>query len=190
MITATNKSPEKEQHFVQAGVSWDDFKSIQQGFQHSPGVRLFYYFGELEILSTSPEHEIVKGNIGYLIEDFMLSQGLDFVSTGSFSQEREGQASAQADESYCFGGKTPIPDLAIEVVLTSGGIDKLKRYQALGVKEVWFWQDNTIAIYQLTTGGYQQSTSSLFVEGVDLGKLARCAAIESRAQAVREFKSH
>jgi hypothetical protein len=61
-----------EQRFIQTGVSWESFKAIQSGFAGFPGVRLFYYKGELEILSTSPEHEIVKGNIGYLIENYML----------------------------------------------------------------------------------------------------------------------
>ncbi|MBV8887399.1 MAG: hypothetical protein JO235_25855 [Chroococcidiopsidaceae cyanobacterium CP_BM_RX_35] len=87
-----------EQRFIQSGVSWESFKAIQRGFAESSGVRLFYYEGELEILSTSPEHEIVKGNLGYLVEDYMLNQGLVFIATGSFSQEKEAVASAQADE--------------------------------------------------------------------------------------------
>lgn len=80
---ASTQTP--EQRFIQTGVSWESFKAIQSGFASSPGVRLFYYEGELEILSTSPEHEIVKGNIGYLLEDFMLNQGIEFVAIGSFS---------------------------------------------------------------------------------------------------------
>lgn len=68
----------------------------------------------------------------------MLHQGVEFVATGSFSQEGEAVASVQADESYCFGARKPIPDLAIEVVITSGEPGKLKRYEALGVHEVWF----------------------------------------------------
>lgn len=32
------------------------------------------------------------------------------------------------------------PDLAIEVIITSSGIDRLDLYQGLGVREVWFWQ--------------------------------------------------
>lgn len=177
-----------EQRFVQTGISWEDFKVIQRGFAGSPGVRLFYYEGELEILSTSPKHEIVKGNIGYLIEDYMLDQGLEFVATGSCSQEKEAVAAAQADESYCFGMRKPIPDLAIEVVITSGGPSKLKRYQALGVQEVWFWENGEIYIYQLVATGYQKVNESQFIEGVNLERLARCAAIESRPQAVREFR--
>ena len=177
-----------EQRFIQSGVSWESFKAIQKGFADSPGVRLFYYQGELEILSTSPEHEIAKGNIGFLVEDYMLILGLEFVSTSSFSQEKEGEASAQADESYCFGAKKLVPDLVIEVVITSGGPNKLKRYQALGVQEVWFWEDGAISIYQLTSTGYTNTDESQFVKGINLRLLAQCAAIESRPQAVREFR--
>ncbi|MBC7972366.1 MAG: Uma2 family endonuclease [Verrucomicrobia bacterium] len=177
-----------EQRFIQTGVSWESFKAIQRGFADSPGVRLFYYEGELEILSTSPEHEIVKGNLGYLLEDYMLNQALEFVATGSFSQERDAVASAQADESYCFGAKKPVPDLAVEVVITSGEPNKLKRYRALGVQEVWFWENGEISLYHLTPAGYQKANESQFVKGIDLDRLAKCAAIESRVQAVREFK--
>ena len=177
-----------EQQFIQPGVSWESFKAIQSGFADSPGVRLFYYEGELEILSTSPKHEIVKGNLGYLLEDYMLNQGLEFVSTGSFSQEKEAVASVQADESYCFGIRKPVPDLAIEVVITSGGPDKLKRYQALGVQEVWFWEQAEIRLHQLGATGYQQVTESQFVKGINFARLAECAAIESRLQSVRKFR--
>lgn len=177
-----------EQRFIQTGVSWESFKAIQSGFAGSPGVRLFYYEGELEILSTSPEHEIVKGNVGYLIEDYMLNQGLEFVATGSFSQEKEAVASAQADESYCFGAKKPVPDLAIEVVITSGGPNKLKRYRALGVQEVWFWEDGEISLYHSTPTGYQKANESRFIKGINFDRLTQCVAIKSRHQAVREFR--
>ena len=178
-----------EQRFIHTGVSWQNFKVIQSGFTDSPGVRLFYYQGELEILSTSPEHEIVKGNLGYLLEDYMLDQGLEFISTGSFSQEKEAIASVQADESYCFGAKKPVPDLAIEIVLTSGGPSKLKRCQALGVQEVWFWENSEIKIYQLHQAEYQDIGQSRFIKNFNFNHLAKCAAIESRAQAVSAFRS-
>jgi Uma2 family endonuclease len=177
-----------EQRFIQTGVSWASFKAIQSGFADSPGVRLFYYEGELEILSTSLKHEIVKGNLGYLIEDYMLNQGLEFVATGSFSQEKATVASVQADESYCFGQRKSIPDLAIEVVITSGGPSKLKRYQTLGVQEVWFWENGEMSIYQLTSTNYQKVNESQLIKGINFEILAQCAAIESRSQAVRQFR--
>ena len=190
VITSTKPSnkPPTEQQFIQTGVSWESFKAIQKGFADSPGVRLFYYRGELEILSTSPLHEIVKGNIGFLVEDFMLERGIDFVGTGSFSQEKEEVASVQADESYCFSDAKPIPDLAIEVVITSGGTNKLRRYKELGVQEVWFWEDGVISLHYLEPNGYQKISQSRFLPDLDLKKLAQCAAISSRLQAVREFR--
>ncbi|MFM7426306.1 MAG: Uma2 family endonuclease [Elainella sp.] len=175
-----------EQRFIQTGVSWESFKAIQSGFNSLPGVRLFYYEGELEILSTSPKHEIVKGNLGYLVEDYLVNQGLEFVATGSFSQEKPGVASVQADESYRFGTSKPIPDLAIEVVITSGGPDQLKRYEALDVQEVWFWQNRQITLHRLTDKGYRQLNQSRLIPGIDLSRLAICAAIESRSQVVRQ----
>jgi Uma2 family endonuclease len=182
-----------EQRFIQTGVSWESFKSIQQGFSEAPGIRLFYYEGELEILSTSPEHEIVKGNIGYLVEDYMLNLGVEFVATGSFSLEKESIASAQADESYCFSAKKNIPDLVIEVVITSSGTSKLKRYKALGVAEVWFWQDGVITLHHLPTdsldGEYQEIQQSRLLPDSNTQRLAQCAAIASRLQAVNAFRN-
>ena len=193
-MTATLPRPAQpsppEQRFVQTGVSWDDFKSIQQGFANAPGVRLFFYDGELEILSTSPTHEIVKGNIGYLVEDYMVNAGQRFVATGSFSCEKQGMASAQPDESYCLGQiAKPIPDLAIEVVLTSGGPEKLKRYQALGVAEVWFWEAAKISVYRLMNDQYQQLARSQWLPDLDLVKLAQCAAIAERFEASQCFRN-
>jgi Uma2 family endonuclease len=178
-----------EQRFVRSGLSWDEFKAIQKGFDHSAGIRLFYYYGELEILSTSSEHEIVKGNIGFLVEDYMLTAGLEFVATGSFSQEREGEVAAQADESYCFDRTKPIPDLAIEVVITSGGPSKLKRYQALGIREVWFWEDGMLEVHALENDRYQRLTKSQFLPDLNLETLARCVSMASRSESVRQFRS-
>jgi Uma2 family endonuclease len=177
-----------EQRFIQTGVSWDNFKAIQSGFVGLPSVCLFYYAGALEILAPAPKPEIVKGNIGYLVEDYLLNQGLDFVATGSFSQEKESVVSVQADESYCFSVRKSGSDLAIEVVMTSGGPNKLKRYQALGVPEVWFWQDGVISVDQLTLTDYQRVNESQLVPGINRERLARWAAIESRTQAVRAFR--
>ena len=182
----SNKST--EQRFIQTGVSWSNFKFIQKGFAEKPGVRLFYYQGELEILSTSPEHEIVKGNIGFLVEDYMVERGIDFVGTGSLSLEKEDEASAQPDESYCFGKQKAIPDLAIEVVITSGGTNKLRRYKSLGVKEVWFWEDGVISLHYLEDGDYQRVSQSRFLPDLDIKLLARCVATTSRVQAVQEFR--
>lgn len=141
-----------DQRIVHHGL-WEHFKFIQKGFEGSVGVRLFYYNGTIEILMPGQDHETCAHIIGYFVTTFLVEQGIFFKPTGAMTQERSGVASLQADESYCIGSVKPIPDLSIEVVFTSGGISKLDRYQALGVPEVWFWEDGLLKIYHLQNGG-------------------------------------
>ena len=66
------------------------------------------------------------------------------------------EAGCEADECYIFGPRPrdkARPDLAIEVVWTSGGLDKLEVYRRLEVGEVWFWKDGVIAVHVLDRDG-------------------------------------
>lgn len=180
--------PTQDQRIIQHGRTWQQFKLIQEGFANSPGVRLFYYKGIIEILSVSPEHEIFKTLIGLLIETFFVDKGIEFTPTGSMTQEREGEASAQADESYCLGELKPVPDLSIEVVFTSGGPSKLERYRALGVPEVWFWEDGLLMLHHLREQGYERIYRSEVLPELDIDLLNRCVLMSSRVEAVREFR--
>ena len=183
-----------DHHFVQTGISWQRF-NIQAGFTESTGVRLFYYEGELEIVRTSAFQEMLKSMIGMLIEIYLVEKGIEFVPLSSFTQEREGVVSVQADESYCMGEQKPIPDLSIEVALTSGGPAKLNRYLALGVAEVWFWQDNQLSIYSLRKisedwSNYQQVYSSGLLPDLNIERFVQCVLMESRVDAARSFRAN
>jgi Uma2 family endonuclease len=182
-----------DQHFIQTGISWQRFKNIQAGFTESTGVRLFYYEGKLEIVGTSAFHEMLKSMIGMLIEIYLVEKGIEFVPMGSFTQEREGVASIPADESYCIGEQEQIPDLSVEVALTSGGPSKLNRYQALEVAEVWFWQDNQLLMYRLQSRGgdqghYQRVDRSGLFPDLDIELFTQCVLMESRVGAAKLFR--
>jgi Uma2 family endonuclease len=72
------------------------------------------------------------------------------------AEEQARQGAAEADECYIFGvDRKDRPDLAIEVVWTSGGLDKLEVYRRLGVGEVWYWIDGAITVHVLTAAGYE-----------------------------------
>jgi Uma2 family endonuclease len=181
-----------DQQIVHHGRSWGQFKLIQKGFEDSPGVRLFYYNGTVEILMPSREHEVFGRVIGFLVATFLIKKGIFFQPTGAMTQEKEGEVSAQADESYCIGLAKPIPDLSIEVVFTSGGITKLNRYRALGVAEVWFWQDGALELYHLRSAGYEQIERSELegLQDLDIDLLRRCVlmAETDAGEAVRAFQ--
>ncbi|MCY7273221.1 MAG: Uma2 family endonuclease, partial [Phormidesmis sp. CAN_BIN44] len=96
------------------------------------------------------------------------------------------------DESYCIGKVKPIPDLSIEVVFTSGGEGKLPLYQALGVPEVWFWEDGVLRLHHLKEAGYQRIDSSELpgLENLDIDFLRRCIMMAETdvVEAIRTFQ--
>jgi Uma2 family endonuclease len=181
-----------DRQLVYSGIDWQQFKLIQAGFAEAPGIRLAYFNKTIEILMPGRTHELFKSIIGMLIELFCLEMAIEFEPTGSMTHEREGEVSLEADESYCFSISKSIPDLAIEVVLTSGGFDKLQRYQILGISEVWFWQDGVFSLYHFRDGKYDRITRSEIPEltSLDIDLLTRCVlmAETSRLNAANEFR--
>ncbi len=180
-----------DQRIVHHG-TWEQFKFIQKGFDGSPGVRLSYYKGTIEVLMPGREHEIFASIIGYLVTTFLTEQGIFFQPTRSMTQEKEGVVSAQADESYCIESAKPIPDLSIEVIFTSGGVSKLERYKALGVPEVWFWEDGMLKLYHLQNGIYERIERSQLpgVNDINLYLLKCCIlmAETDTGEAIRAFR--
>jgi Uma2 family endonuclease len=169
-------------------MSWLSFKLLQESFDGSPGIRLFYYRGEVEILAVSKDHEIFSELIGILLAEYFIEKGIEFTPTGSFTQEKEGIASAQADKSYFIGSVSEVPDLSVEVVFTSSNERKLPRYQALGVPEVWFWEDGLFSLHCLRSDGYERVSKSELLPELDIDFLTRCVLMTSRLEAVREFR--
>lgn len=116
MVQRSKSSIQAEQHFVYSGMDWRQFKVLRSLFE-SPGVRVAYLAGKVELLTVSDFHGLIAGNLGFLLELYMAELGLDFFGLEDFTIEVEDVASAQADKSYCFEQRRAIPDLAIEVVI-------------------------------------------------------------------------
>jgi Uma2 family endonuclease len=166
---------------------------IQKGCEDAPSVKLSYFERAIEIVMPGELHEVFAHIIGYLATTFLLEKGIPFVATRQKDQEKPGIVSLQADESYCLRGSKPIPDLSIEVVFSSGGVDKLARYQALGVPEVWFWQDGALSVYHLRAVAYERIARSELpgLADLDIGLLQRCIVMAETdcAGAVQRLKA-
>jgi Uma2 family endonuclease len=127
--------------------------------------------------------------IASLLIDYFVEKDIEFNHLGSFTQEKGEEVSPQADESFLIGKPTGItPHLSIEVVFNSGGKRKLTRYQALGVPEVWFWEDGVFCLYHLRSHGYEKIDQSEVLPGLDINLLSRCLLMASRVEAVKEFR--
>jgi Uma2 family endonuclease len=168
-------------------VTWSQFELVESSFSDIGGVKFAYLDGILEIMAPSPDHEDYKSTISMLLEAYMRKVGIRFYARGSATLgSKEIGGRKEPDESYNFGAKKPIPDLVIEVIITSGGIDLLQLYQRLEVPEVWLWQDGTIELYRLECN-YQKIDRSHFLPDLDLTILAKYINYHDQYDAVTEF---
>jgi len=170
-------------------LSWREFKAVEQLLSR-PGVRLSFLDGVLEIRRIpGRKHETAKQRISTLVDLFLEYAGIDFTPTGSVTLESEtGRVKREADLSYELGSNREFPDLAVEVVVTSGGINKLEAYKRLQIPEVWFWGNGALRMYSLGADGYAEVDRSFVLPDLDVVLLARCINIENHLQAMREFK--
>jgi Uma2 family endonuclease len=135
-----------DQRLVLHGIPWRDYLLLSDLFIDRPGLHLTYLEGTLEITTTSPRHERIKKLIARLVELHALFRGVRIHGFGSATYRREEkERGLEPDECYCVNTEKPYPDLAIEVVLSSGGVNKLAVYQGLGVREVWFWEEGALS---------------------------------------------
>jgi Uma2 family endonuclease len=191
-----------EERFISSGVSWESYESLLIKLENNSHYRVTYLDEILEIVSPSIRHEKIKTNLGMLLERFFYSKRIRFVPMGSSTfRNKAKKAGAEPDECYCIGEEKSVPDLAIEVVLTSGNINKLEIYRRLGVAEVWFWERNQFKLYHLRdnsqndvatiypdTYGYEQIATSEILPELDISLLEQCISISDSIQAVDEFE--
>lgn len=130
--------------------------------------------------------------LGRLIEAYCHERGVDATPYGSWTLEKkEAERGAEPDECYVFGdAEDPQrPDLVIEVVLTSGGLDKLEIYRELGVQEVWFWEEGALSLNALEGKSYVPLEASKLLPGLDLAQLLRYVDVRPMTRAVREYRA-
>ncbi len=169
-------------------ITWEQFEAIEQSFADVPGVKFVYLDGVLEIMTVSPEHEDVKSTLALLVEAYMRAKQLRFYKRGGPTLgDRSLGFRGEPDESYNLGNKKPQPDLILEVVITSGGVDKLVGDQRLGVPEVWFWEDGGLAVHHLRAGGYERLNYTALLPELPLDLLCRYVTYHDQYDAVTAF---
>ena len=184
---------EPEARAVLCGVSWTRFLELARALgDDRPGPRFHYLDGDLEIMTTSSEHERIKKWIADLLADYFYEFGPDVVPRGQATlRSAFQQAGAEPDESWCLGEEKEFPDLVLEIALTSGGVSKLEAYRRFGVAEVWFRRRDRLEIFALAAGGegYEAVPRSRLLPRLDVGLLERCVGIPSWREARRTFRA-
>lgn len=196
-----NNALDPEARFTSSDVSWQDYEGLLVKLEDNYHYRVTYLDGILEILSPSRKHESTKSRLASLIWLYLWKKQIQHFALGSTTFKNEAKKTGvEPDECYCIGEEKDIPDLVIEVVVTSGSVSKLETYRRLGVSEVWFWQSNKLKIYHLKdyslneqanvftdTYGYEEITRSEMLPQLDIALLVRCVLISDSIQAGNEF---
>jgi Uma2 family endonuclease len=186
---------ENEPRFVLQDVPWWTYVALRDALDDHAGLKLTYLEGTLELMSPSLLHEDAKTIIARLLEAWATETRVDLRGFGSTTFRREARRRGlEPDECYKLGKlqEDAVPDIAIEVVVTSGTVDKMAVYAGLGVAEVWIWRPNaaSIAVNRLVDGAYQRRDRSEVLPALDLAELARFVQPgENQTELVRAYQA-
>jgi Uma2 family endonuclease len=185
--------PTADQRLVTYNVPWSHYE-VQLALRGDrPVPRMAYLDGALELMRPSKDHERVKSYLGCLIEAYALERGIDLSPYGGWTlKNAPKESSAEPDECYIVGSdqSRDVPDLAIEVIWTSGGLDKLEIYRRLGINEVWFWRAGRIDVRLLRQDRYEQTDRSGLFPDLDLDLLCSLLDRPTALQAVKALREH
>ncbi len=178
-----------EQRLLVHGVTWGQYVAIRELLGDHPGIRMTYLEGVLEIMSPSREHERSKTLIARLIETYAIEKRIRLNGYGSATFRKEArERGAEPDECYVLGALKEVPDIAIEVVFTSGGINKLDVYSGLGVPEVWFFEEGRFSLFRLVDDGYVSIPKSSLLPELDLDLLTQFVDSEDQTEAILAYR--
>jgi len=160
------------QRLVLQEVNWQQFEQILEELGNRRNARIAYSRGTLEIMAPLPEHEVAKVLVGDLVKILLEEFAIDCESFGSTTFKRQDMDyGVEPDDSFYIAnhqqmlGRTridltvdPPPDLVIEGDVTSK--TQLDAYEALGVPELWRFENRKLQINLLQAGKYVESSFS------------------------------
>ena len=184
---------EPEQRMIICGISWQRYLALDKALgDDRPGPRFYYLGGDLEIMTTSKEHERIKKWLADLLAVYFDEADIDIEPRGQATMRLVlKEAGAEPDESWCIREEKEFPDIVLEIALTSGGLNKTEIYRRFHVPEVWFWRKGKLELFALRpdASGYDPVPRSLLLPGLDPGLLERCVRIRSWLEARRSFRA-
>ena len=184
---------EQEQRLIMPGTyDWHQFEALETLLVESRGLRITYLDGAIELMTIGEPHELIKKSLAMLLEAYLIEMGIEFIPVGNATRRSQAKGvSFEPDESYYLHKQKANPDLAIEIILTSGNLQKLEKYRRFQIPEVWLWENAQLRVYALvdeTDETYQEMDRSQLLPELDLALLVRCVQMPSRLEAMRLFR--
>jgi Uma2 family endonuclease len=156
-----------EWRIVLHGVPWDTYQTLRNADENYH-LRMTYDRGALEIVSPSRKHESISYVLGRMIDQWTLRHKIHIAAGRNTTFSRKDlERGLEPDNCYWITHEReirrkdnvdlrfdPPPDLVLEVDVTSSSIPKIPIYAALGVPEVWHWNDDDkLEVIRLSSSG-------------------------------------
>lgn len=196
MVAASSLPPELDEDRLDQRVflfdkTFRDYETLLaiRGDRGAP--RMYFLEGTIELMSPSIDHEGIKKTFARLVEAFAEERHVPLNGFGSWTLKRRAkQRGAEPDECYIVGtARKKVPDLAIEVEWTRGGLDKLEIYRKLGVAEVWLWSAKRgVEVHALRGEHYVKIARSELIPEIDLSVIAKLLFTDDQTEAVRAYR--
>jgi Uma2 family endonuclease len=187
MASIATRQDAKLERFVFYGVGWEGYQSLLKMVDNRR-VRVTYDRGDVELMAPLAIHELYKKAFGRLVDIICEELDIPVIAQGSTTFQREDlDRGLEPDECIYLASIgqihdrkaltldiDPPPDLAIEVDITSSSLDRQGIYAALGVREIWRFDGETLRVFCLTEAGvYQGSDKSRAFPFLPMAEVAR-----------------
>ncbi|MDQ3255667.1 MAG: Uma2 family endonuclease [Acidobacteriota bacterium] len=150
-------------------IPWEEYEELlaQLGEDRS-GLRISYDERTLQAMTLSPEHEKYARFFETLMTAIRLRLRLNILSFGSSTMKKRSRSKGTEPDA-CFYIQTasvignrmqlnfatdPPPDIAVEIDIHHGSIDKFPICAALGVPEIWHYDGAQLRIHLLERDEY------------------------------------
>jgi Uma2 family endonuclease len=183
------------QRLVLYGVDWRTYSRLLHALRNRRGLRLTYDRGVLEIMNVTFGHENDADLLGRFVVVLTEELALEVAGGGSTTFRRQrARRGLEPDNCYWIANEAhvrgkrrinlrvdPPPDLAIEVDIYHGSLDRMGIYAALAVPEVWRYDGQTLSFQVLqANGAYAEAAVSLAFPFVTPADLAGFLALRSQ----------
>lgn len=186
-------------------ISWEGYETILNLLGDRP-VRVTYNRGLLELMILSYAHERYKKLLARLVETLTEELNIPMEAGGSTTFKRQTlERGLEPDECFYIQNQAlvrgkrsidlnedPPPDLVIEVEITHSTIDRMDIYAALGVPELWRWDNGALQFWVLNQQHYQQvQQSATFpqLSATDLEPFIALADQTDQTTLIRRFRA-
>lgn len=173
LASPTLQIPLAEKRVTLHNISWAAYEMILQILGDNRAAQLTYDHGTLEIMTPLEEHENSSSILDDYVKILTEEEELTLKSMQSTTLNRpELKVGAEPDQCYYLvneplvRGKTvdlqvdPPPDLIVEVDITHTDINKNLLYAEMGVPQFWRYDGQSLKIYVLENGAYQEVETS------------------------------